>query len=60
MAWNVKYDGAIANALTVTVEGVTIPLIGIDELIETKRTGRPLDTADIEALEEIRRFRTET
>jgi len=60
VAWNVKYDGAIANALTVTVEGVTIPLIGIDELIETKRTGRPLDTADIEALEEIRRFRTET
>jgi predicted nucleotidyltransferase len=57
VAWSVKYDAAIANASTVTVEGVEIPLIGIDDLIETKRTDRPLDTADIEALEEIRRLR---
>ena len=57
VAWSVKYDAAIANAATVTVEGVEIPLIGIDDLIETKRTDRPLDTADIEALEEIRRLR---
>jgi len=57
VAWSVKYDGAVARATTVTVEGVDIPLIGIDDLIETKRTGRPLDTADIETLEEIRRLR---
>jgi predicted nucleotidyltransferase len=57
VAWSVKYEGAIANASTITVEGVDIPLIGIDDLIATKRTGRPLDAADIEALEEIQRLR---
>jgi len=39
------------------VDGVKIPLIGLDDLIETKRTGRPLDAADIERLEEIKRLR---
>ncbi len=57
VAWTVKYDGAIEHASIVTVEGVDIPLIGIDDLIETKRTERPLDAADIEALKEIRRIR---
>jgi predicted nucleotidyltransferase len=57
VAWSVKYDGAVERASTVTVEGVDIPLIGIDDLIETKRTGRPLDAADVEALQEIRRLR---
>ena len=41
---------------TVDVTGVRIPLIALDDLIETKRTGRLQDAADIEALEEIRRF----
>lgn len=59
VAWSVKYDGARSGSSTVTVEGVDIPLIGIEDLIETKRTGRPLDAADIEALEEIRRLRAE-
>ena len=57
VAWSVNYDSALARSSTITVEGVDIPLIGIDDLIETKRTGRPLDTADLEALEEIRRLR---
>ena len=39
------------------VIGVRIPLIALDDLIETKRTGRLQDAADIEALEEIRRLR---
>jgi hypothetical protein len=59
VAWTVQYDRAIARASIVTVEGVDIPLIGIDDLIDTKRTGRPLDAADIETLEEIRRLRGE-
>jgi hypothetical protein len=59
VAWTVKYEQAVARALSVKVDGVSIPLIGIDDLIATKRTGRPLDTADIEALEELRRFRGE-
>jgi predicted nucleotidyltransferase len=54
VAWRVKYEHAAPNANTVNVEGVKIPLIGIDDLIETKRTGRLQDATDIEALEEIR------
>lgn len=43
----------------VDVEGVPVPLLGIDDLIASKRTGRPIDTLDIEVLEEIRRLRRE-
>ena len=57
VAWSVHYADAVARSTTVEVEGVTIPLIGLDDLIATKRTGRPLDAADIEVLEEIRRLR---
>jgi predicted nucleotidyltransferase len=57
VAWSVKYEQAVAGAWTVDLEGVQVPVIGLDDLIATKRTGRPLDTADIEALEEIRRIR---
>lgn len=59
VAWTVKYEQAVARAASVKIEGVPIPLIGIDDLIATKRTGRPIDTSDIEALEEIRRLRGE-
>ncbi len=57
VAWSVKYEDAVADSSTVEVDGAKIPLIGIDDLISTKRTGRALDDADIEALEEIKRFR---
>lgn len=57
VAWSVKYEQAVKESTIVLVEGVPIPLIGLDDLIETKRTGRPLDTADLEALEQIRRLR---
>ncbi len=57
VAWSVKYEGAIAGSSVVDVDGVPIPLIGIDDLIATKQTGRPLDIADVEALEEIKRLR---
>jgi len=56
VAWKVKYEQSAPNASTVDVDGVRIPLIGLDDLIETKRTGRLQDAADIEALEEIRRL----
>ena len=57
VAWRVKYDQVAARAETVQVSGVRIPVIALDDLIETKRTGRLQDAADIEALEEIRRLR---
>lgn len=59
VAWSVKYEQAVKRSSVVEVDGVAIPLIGLDDLIETKRTGRPLDAADIEALEEIKRLRGE-
>ncbi|SRR5213593_3710805 len=57
VAWTVKYEQAVAGSETVNVDGVKIPLIGLEDLIQTKRTGRLQDAADIEALEEIRRLR---
>lgn len=59
VAWNVKYEDAVRRASVVEVEGVEIPLASLDDLIATKRTGRALDQADIEALEEIKRLRTQ-
>ncbi len=57
VAWKVKYEQAAPRAEVVDVEGVRIPLIALDDLIETKRTGRLQDAADIEVLEEIKRLR---
>ena len=57
VAWSVNYADAVTRSSVVEVEGVAIPLIGIDDLIATKRTDRPLDTADIEALLEVKRLR---
>jgi hypothetical protein len=57
VAWSVHYADAVARSTTVEVEGVTIPLMGLDDLIATKRTGRPVDALDLEVLEEIRRLR---
>ena len=59
VALTVKYEQAVRRASIVEVEGVAVPLIGLDDLIATKRTGRTLDSADIEALEAIRRLRAE-
>jgi len=57
VAWSVTYDSAMTRSSTVSVEGVDIPLVGIDDLIASKQTARPLDAADVEALETIRRLR---
>jgi predicted nucleotidyltransferase len=57
VAWTVKYPQAIERSSVVEVEGVAIPLIGLDDLIASKRTGRLQDAADIEVLEQIKRLR---
>lgn len=54
-AWNVTWKEAAPRATTFLVEGVSIRAASIDDLIESKRTGRLQDAADIEVLEEIRR-----
>ena len=57
-ALGVNYAIAAPRATSVVVEGVAIPLISLDDLITSKRTGRAQDVADIEALEMIRQLRT--
>jgi predicted nucleotidyltransferase len=57
IAWSVNYEDAVTRSTSVEVEGVSLPLIGLDDLIATKRTGRAIDAADIEVLEEIKRLR---
>lgn len=56
-AWNVTWDAARLRATSFDVEGVTVPTAAIEDLIESKRTGRLQDAADIEVLEEIQRRR---
>jgi hypothetical protein len=56
-AWNVKYADALPRAEVFEIEGVPIPTASIEDLIESKRTGRLQDAADIEVLEAIRRLR---
>src|SRR6185503_5951163 len=57
VAWSVKYETAVKRAQEFEIDGVTIPVIGIDDLIATKRTGRVSDAEDVEALEELKRSR---
>lgn len=59
VAWSVNYEHAAPRSSVVEIDGVSIPLIALDDLIATKQTDRPLDAADVEALEEIRRLRAE-
>lgn len=56
VAWSVRYAEARARARVFDVEGVPIPTAALEHLIQSKRTGRLQDAADIEALEEIRRL----
>lgn len=57
LAWSVRYRDAIRTAERFEVEGVAIPTVSLDDLIASKRTGRPQDVADLLVLEEIRRSR---
>jgi hypothetical protein len=56
-AWNVKYADAAPNSTTIRIEAIPVPTPSIDDLIETKRTGRLQDEADIQVLEAIRDLR---
>ncbi len=57
VAWSVHYPEAAEASTVFEVEGVKIPTASIEHLIQSKRTGRMQDAADIETLEEIRRLR---
>ena len=55
LAWSVRYRDAVRTAEVFAIEGVEIPTMSLDDLMESKRTGRPQDEADLVVLEEIRR-----
>lgn len=57
VAWSVRYRDAARMAEQFELEGVRIPTLSLDDLITSKRTGRPQDDADLLVLEEIRRMR---
>lgn len=56
--WGVSYASAAPNAVLVYVDGVAVPLLSLDDLIASKQSGRPLDQADAEALQQIKRLRS--
>lgn len=53
-AGKVKFDEAYKNRETVTIEGIKIPFISIDDLIKSKDTDRPNDAV---ILKEIKRLK---
>jgi len=57
LAWSVRYRDAVREAVRFEVEGVGIPTVSLEDLMASKRTGRPQDVADLLVLEEIRRMR---
>lgn len=57
LAWSVRYREAVRNQVRFEVEGVEIPTLSLDDLIASKRTGRPQDEADLVVLQEIRMLR---
>lgn len=56
-AISVNYALAAPRAVTMHVDGVAIPVLSIEDLIATKRTGRAIDAEDIKALESIQKLR---
>ena len=58
-AWNLRWSDAEMTLTVFTVDGVLIPTVSLAHLIESKRTGRTQDLADIEVIEALRRLRGE-
>jgi hypothetical protein len=58
-AWTVTYEEAIPAARAVIVQGVRIPFLGIDSLIESKRTYREQDAWDRGRLLALKQDRAE-
>ena len=48
-----RYADAIATAETVTIEGVCVPFLSLEKLIESKATYREQDRADLVRLRDL-------
>jgi hypothetical protein len=53
-AWNLTWALASVDIRIFDVEGVAVPTPSLENLIESKRTGRLQDEADVQVLEAIR------
>jgi hypothetical protein len=58
-AWHLTWVDAERDIAVFEVEGVPVPTVSLAHLIESKRTGRTQDDADIELLEALRGMREE-
>ena len=56
-AWNLQWAQAEQDIAVFEVEGLPIPTVSLANLIESRRTGRAQDVADIEVLELLLRLR---
>lgn len=56
-AWDLRWDVASRDVRIFSIDGVEVPTVSIANLIESKRTGRPQDAADILTLEELQQQR---
>jgi hypothetical protein len=52
-AWKVSFEDARGSALTIVLDGVTVPYLGLDSLIASKETYRERDIADLAWLRQI-------
>ena len=53
-AWKVSFEDAFPQKLTTIIEGVEIPYLGLDALIDSKSTYREKDQSDVLQLRRIR------
>ena len=54
-AWNLSYAEALPNALSLAVDGVRVPYVGLGDLIKTKETYLDKDRVDLEHLKRLAR-----
>lgn len=53
--WGLQdFDACWNRRLDLEFEAVRIPIVGLEDLIRSKQTGRPQDQADIEALRRLK------
>jgi len=54
VASSIDFARAWPNRVVRRISGVRVPYLGLTDLIASKRTGRPSDTADLEVLRALR------
>ena len=53
VAWTMTFDRAWPNRVVRHIDGVRVPFLSRADLVESKRTGRASDLADIEVLQGV-------